>query len=151
MFLKQSQNHSKFLFHSLFLLLFHCQVMSDSLRPHGWQHARLPCPSPSPVLCPSSSCPLNQWCHPTVSSSVSLFSCLQSFPAPGSFPVSGLFASGGQTTSASASVLPVSIQSWFPSGSTFFFFLILQSKGLSRVFSSTTAKASVLGRSVFLA
>ena len=121
------------------LLLFHCQVMSDSLRPHGRQRARLPCPSPSPVVFPSSSCPLNWWCHPTGSSSVSLFSsCLQSFPASGSFPVSGLFASGGQTASASASVLPVSIQSWFPSGSTGFF--ILQSKGLSRVFSSTTVR-----------
>ena len=72
------------------MLLFSCQVVSNSLRPHGLQHARLSCPSPSPQIFPSS-CPLNQWCHPTISSSVTLFFCLQSFPASGSFPMSQLF------------------------------------------------------------
>ena len=88
---------------------FSRSVMSDSLQPHGLQHARLPCPSPPPRLC-SNSCPLSQWCHPTISSSViPFFSCLQSFPASGSFPMSQFFASGGQSTgvSASASVLPM--------------------------------------------
>ena len=88
----------------------------------------------------SNSCPLSRWCHPTISSSVIPFSsCLQSFPASGSFPISQLFASGGQSTgaSASASVLPISIQGWFPLRLTG---LILQSKGLSRVFSNTTVK-----------
>ena len=84
------------------LLLFSCQVMSSSSRPHGLQHARPPCPSPSPRVCPSL-CPLNWWCHPTISSSVTLFFCLQSFPASGSFPVSQLFASAGQSIGASAS------------------------------------------------
>ena len=86
-------------------------VMASSLRPHGLQHARLPCPSPTPGAC-SNSCPLNRWCHPTISSSVVPFSsCLQSFPASGSFPVSQFFASGGQSigASASASVLPMNI------------------------------------------
>ena len=90
--------------------------MSDSLRPHGLWHARLPCPSPSPRVCPSS-CPLNHWCHPTISSSVILLSFyLQPFPAAGSFPVSHLFLSGGQSIGASASapVLPINIQCWFP-------------------------------------
>ena len=94
------------------------QVMSDSLWPHGLQHTRLPCPSPSPRVCPSS-CSLSQWCHPTISSSATLFSfCLQSFPASGSFPVTQLFTSGGQRIGASASVLPVSIQGWFSLGLT---------------------------------
>ena len=97
------------------LLLFSRSVVSDSLRPHGLQHARLPCPSPSPRAC-SSSCPLSQWCHPTISSSVIPFSCLQSFPASGSFPVSLLFESGGQSIGALASVLPRNIQGWFPLG-----------------------------------
>ena len=94
--------------------------MSDSLWPHGLQHARFPCPSPSPRVC-SNSCPLSQWYHPTISSSVIPFSsCLQSFPASGSFPMSWLSASGGQSigASASASVLPVNIQGWFPLGLT---------------------------------
>ena len=97
-------------------LLFSPQVMSDSSRPYGLQHTRLPCPSPSPGVCWKSR-PLNQWCHPTISSSVTLFSfCLQSFPASESFPVSLLFASGGQCIGASASVyvLPMSIHGWFP-------------------------------------
>ena len=96
-------------------LLFSHSVVSDSLRPHGLQHARLPCPSLSPRAC-SNSCSLSRWCHPTISSSVTLVSsCLQSFLASGSFPMSWLFASDGQSigASASVSVLPVNIQSWF--------------------------------------
>ena len=93
-----------------------CYIVSDSLQSHGLQHARLLYPSPSPGTC-SNSCLLCQWCHPTISSSVSPFSsCPQSFLASGSFPVNQLFASGGQSigASASASVLPVNIQDWFP-------------------------------------
>ena len=92
--------------------------MSDSLRPPGLQHARLSCPQLSPGIC-SNSCPLSQWCHPTISSSVVPFSsCLQSFSASGSFPMSQLFASGGQSigAAASVSVLSVNIQGWFPLG-----------------------------------
>ena len=97
-----------------------CSVMSDSLRPHRLQHARLPCPSPSPGAS-SNSCPLRRWFHPIISSSVVLFSsCLQPFPASGSFLMSWLFTSGGQNigASASASVLPTDIQGWFPLGLT---------------------------------
>ena len=114
--------------------------MSDSLWPHGLQHTRPPCPSPTPGVY-SNSCPLSQWCHPTISSSVVPFStCLQSFPASGSFPMSQLFASGGQSTgvAASASVLTMNIQDWFPIGWTGWIFL--QSKELSRVFSNTTVQ-----------
>ena len=99
---------------------------------------RLPCPSPTPRAC-SNSCPLSQWCHPAISSSIIPFSsCLQSFPASGSFPTSQFFASGGQSigASASASVLPMNIQDWFSLGLTGW--ISLQSKGLSRVFSNTT-------------
>ena len=102
------------------LLLFSCEVVSDSLRPHGLQHARLPCPPLSRGVCSNSS-PSSQWCHPTISSSVALFSsCPQSFPASESFPVGRLFASGGQSirASASASVLQVTVQGWFPLGLT---------------------------------
>ena len=108
--------------------------------PHGLQHARLPCPSLSPRVC-SSSRPLRQWCHPTVSSSVIPFSsCLQSFPASGSFPVSWVFPSGGQSIAptASASVLPMSLQGWLPLGLTGLISLL--SEGLSRVFSNTTVQ-----------
>ena len=120
-----------------FVVLFSHQVVSDSLRFHELQHTRLPCPSLSPRVC-SNSCPLSQWCHPTSSFSVALFSfCLQSFPALGSFTMSWLFASGGQSIVASASILPVNIQYWFPLGFTS---LILLSKRLSRVFSSTTVQ-----------
>ena len=121
-------------------LQFSCSVMSNSLRPHGLQHARLPCPSPTPRAY-SNSCPLSQWCHPTISSSVIPFSsCLQSFPASGSFPVSQFFASGGQSigVSALASVLLMNIQGWFPLGWTGW--ISLQSKGLSRVFSNNTVQ-----------
>ena len=107
-----------------YMLLSH-SVMSSSLRPHGLQHSRLPCPSVSPRI-RSNSCPLSQWFHPTISSSVARF-CPQSFPAPGPFPMSQLFVSGGQSIIASASVLPVNIQDWFPSGLTGLIFL--QSKG----------------------
>ena len=112
--------------------------MSDSLRPHGLQHARLPCPSPTPRAC-SNSGPLSQRCHPTISSPVIPFSSyLQSCLASGSFPMNQLFASGGQSTgaSASASVLPMSIQGWFPLRWTSLISLL--SKGLSRVLYSTT-------------
>ena len=98
------------------LWLFRSSVVSYSLWPHELQHVRLPCPSPSPRAC-SNSCPLSLWCHPTISSSVVPFSsCPQSFPPPGSFPMSWLYTSGGQSIgdSALASVLPVNIQSWFP-------------------------------------
>ena len=100
-------------------------------------HARLPCRSLSPRVC-SNSCPLSQWCHPNISSSVTPFSCLQSCPASGSFPVSQLFASGGESIRASASVLPMNIQGWLPLGLTGL--ISLQSKGLSRVFSNITVQ-----------
>ena len=115
-------------------------VMSDSLWPHRLQHARLPCPSPAPRAY-SNSCPLSRWCYPTISSSVIPFSsCLQSFPASGSFPMTQFFTSGGQSigVSASASVLPMNIQDWFPLRWTVW--NSLQSKGFSRVFSNTTAQ-----------
>ena len=102
---------------------YQCSSVAQSyptLRPHEPQHTRPPCPSPTPGVYPNS-CPLSQWCHPTISSSVGSFSShRQSFPASGSFPVSQLFASGGQRigVSASASVLPMNIQDWFPLGST---------------------------------
>ena len=122
------------------MLLFSRTVMSNSLRPHGLQHVWLPCPSTTPGAY-SNSCPSSWWCHPTISSSVTPFSsCLQSFPASGSFPMSQFFASGGQSigVSASASVLPVNSQSWFPLGLTGL--IALLSKRLSRVFSSTTVQ-----------
>ena len=120
------------------LLFVKSLIVSNSLWPHGLQPARLPCPSPSPRVC-SNSCPLSQWCHPTVPTSDTPFSsCSQSFPASGSFPMSWRFSSGGQSTRASASVLPRNIQHWFPLGLTSF--ISLQSKGLSRVFSSTTVQ-----------
>ena len=119
---------------------FSHSVVSDSLWPHGPQHARLPCPSPTPRSY-SNSCPSSQWCHPTISSSVIPFSsCLQSFPTSGSFLMSQFFASGGQSIgiSVSASVLSMNIQDWFPLGLTGW--ISLQSKGLSRVFSKKTKK-----------
>ena len=122
------------------LLLFSCSVMSDSLWPHGLQHARLPCPSLSPRVC-SNSCPLSRWRHPIISSSVLPFSsCPQSFPASGFFSMSQLFVLVGRSirASASASVLPVNIWGWFPLGLTGL--ISLQSKGLSRVFSNTTVQ-----------
>ena len=102
------------------------------------QHARPPCPSPTPRTY-SHSCPLSQWCHPTISSSVAPFPfCFQSFPVPGSFPMSQFFASGGQSIGVSVSVLPMNIQNWSPLGWTGL--ISLKSKGLSRVFSHTTVQ-----------
>ena len=115
---------------------FSRSVVSNSLQPHELQHSRPPCPSPTPRVYPDS-CPLSWWCHPTISSSVVPFSaCPQSFPASRSFQMSHLFAVSGQSigVSASTSVLPMSIQDWSPLGWTG---LILQSKGLSRIFSNT--------------
>ena len=133
-----------------FSFQFYSSVVSDSLRPHGLQHARLPCPSPIPRAY-SDSCPSIRWCHPTISSSVIPFSSgFQSFPASGSFPMSQFFTSGGQSieVSVSASVLPMNIQDWFPFGLTSW--ISLQSKGLSRIFSnSTVQKASILPRLAF--
>ena len=115
-----------------------CSVMSNSLQPHGIQQARLPCSSPNPRVHPNS-CPLSRWCHPAISSSVIPFSsCLQSFPASGSFPMSRFFASGGQSISSPTSVLPMNIQDWFPLEWTGW--ISLQSKGLSRVFFNTTVQ-----------
>ena len=117
---------------------FSHSVMSDSLRPHGLQHVRPPCPSPTAGVY-SNSCPLSRWCQPTISSSVIPFSSSrQSFPASGSFPMSRLFASGSQSigVSASTSVLPMNVQDWLPLGLTGW--ISLQSKGLSWVFFNTT-------------
>ena len=118
---------------------FSHSVVSYSLQPHGLQHTRPPCPSPTPGAY-SNSCPLSQWCHPTISSIVPFSSCPQSFPASGSFQMSQLLAWGGQSirVSASTSVLPMNIQDWFPLGWTGW--ISLQSKGLSRLFSNTTVQ-----------
>ena len=119
---------------------FSCSFVSNSLWPHTLQHTRLSCPSPTSGAC-SNSCPLGWWCHPTISSSVVLFSShLHSFPASGSFPMSQFFTSGGRSVgvSASASVLPMNIQDWFPLGLTGWISLLC--KGLSRVFSNTTVQ-----------
>ena len=117
---------------------FSCSVMSDSLRPHESLHARPPCPSPTPGAHPNS-CALSWWCHQAISFSVVPF-CPQSLPASGSFPMSQLLTWGGQSirVSASASVLPINTQDWSPLGWTGW--ISLQSKGLSRVFSSTTVQ-----------
>ena len=120
---------------------FSRSVLSYSLRPHGLQHARLPCPSPIPRAY-SNSYPLTRWCHPTITFSIVPFSsCLQPFPASGSFQMSPFFISGGQSigVSASALVLPMNIQDWFPLGWTGW--ISLHSKGLSRVFSNTTVQS----------
>ena len=120
------------------LLLFSCSVLPDSLQPHGRQHARFSCLSPSPRNW-SNSCPLCRWSHPTIS--VAPFSsCLQYFPGSGSFPMSQFFPSDGQSirVSSLASVLPMNIQGWFPLGVTGLISLL--SKGLSRVFPNTTVQ-----------
>ena len=122
---------------TLLSVQFSRSVVSDSLRPHEPQHTRPPCPSPTPGVYPNP-CPLSQWCHPAISSSVVPFSsCSQSLPASGSFPISQLFTWGGQSigVSASASVLPMDTQDWSPLGWTGW--TSLQSKGLARVFSNT--------------
>ena len=124
-------------------------VVSDSLRTHEPQYARPPCPSPTPRVYPNP-CPLSQWCHPTISSSVSPFSSSpQSFPASGSFPMSQLSAAGGQSigVSASTSVPPMNTQNWFPLGWTGW--ISLKSKGLSRVLQHHSSKVSILQRSAF--
>ena len=125
------------------LLLFSCSVVSDSLWPHGLQYTRVRCPSPSPAAC-SDSCSLSRWCHPAISSSVFPFSYLQSFSASGSFLMSQLFTSGGQSigVSASAWVLPVNIQGWFPLGLTGL--ISLRSKGVSSLLQHHNWKASAL-------
>ena len=130
--------------HKIFLISnsvqFSLPIVAKSMQPHGLQHARLPCPSPTPRAC-SNLCPLNQWCHPTISPSIVPFSsCPQSLPASGSFPMTRFFTSGGQSTgvSNSASALPVNIQDWLPLGWTGW--ISLQSKGLSRDFSNTTVE-----------
>ena len=120
------------------LLPFSHSVMSDSLRLHGLQHTRLPCPSLSPRAC-LNSCPLSQWCHPTTLPSLIPFFCLQSFPASGSFLMSQLLTSGDQSIGASASVLPMNIQGWFPLGLTGLISLL--SKGLSRSSSTPQFKS----------
>ena len=130
---------------------FSCSVVSESLQPHEPQHTRPPCPSPTPGVY-SNSCPLCQWCHPTISSSFFPFSsCLQSFPASGSFPMSHLFASGGKSIglAPSESVLPMNLQDWFPLGCTGW--ISLQAKGLWRIFSNTTVqKHQFLSAQLFL-
>ena len=143
-----------------FILLFHlwevilssiqfsCSVMSNSLWPHGLQHAKLPYPSPTPGAY-SNSCPLSRWCHPTISSSVILFfSHLQSFPASGSFPVSQFFRSSGQSigVSASISVLPMNIQNWFPLG---WLDLLAVQGALKSLLQHHSSKASILQCSAF--
>ena len=131
-----------FCFDSMFTqsVQFNCWVLSDSLRSHGLQHARPPCPSPTPGFY-SNSCPLSRWCHPTISSSVVPFSsCLQSSPASGSFQMSQFFTSGGQSIglSASTSICSMNIQDWFPLGWTSWISLL--SKGFSRLFFNTTVQ-----------
>ena len=130
-------------YHSIQLL-----IMSDSLRPHGLQHTRLPCPSPTPRAY-SNSCPSSRWCRPIISSSVIPFSCFQSFPASGFFLRSQFFPTGGQSigVSASASVLPMNIQDWFPLEWTGW--ISLQSKGLKSLLQHHSSKASILQCSAF--
>ena len=123
--------------HQTSSIQFSPSVMSDCLWPHGLQHARLPCPSPTPGAY-SNSCPSSWCCHPTISPVVPFSSSLQSSTASVSFPMSQFFASGGQSIGASASVLPTYIQDWFPLELTGL--ISLQSKGLSGVFSNTTVQ-----------
>ena len=129
---------------------FSCSVVSDSLRPHGLQHTRPPCP-PTPGV-HSDSCPLSRWCHPTISSSVVPFSShLQSFPASGSFQMSQLFSSGGQSigASASASVLPMNIQDWFISFRMDWLDLLAVQGTPKSLLQHHSSKASILRRSAF--
>ena len=132
-------------------LKFSHSVMSDSLRPHGLQHTRAPCLSSTPGGYPNS-CPLSQWCHLTISSSViPIFTCLQSFPASGSFPMSQLFVSGGQSIGVSAlgSVLPMNIQDWFPLGWTDWLDLLAVQGTLKSLLQHHSSKALVLQCSTF--
>ena len=138
------------MYNRLISVQFSHSVVSNSLWPHEPQHARPPSPSPTPGVYPNS-CPLSQWCHPTILSSVVLFSsCPQSFPASGSFQMSQFFASGGHSTgvSASTSVLPMNYQDWSPLGWTGW--ISLQSKGLSRVFNTTVQKHQFFGAQLSL-
>ena len=132
---------SSFFFRKMYIcsVQFSCLVMSDYLQPHGLRHPRPPCPSPTPGAC-SNSCLSSRWCHPTISSYIVPFFCLQSFPSSGSFPVSQFFTSGGQSIGvpASTSVLPMNIQDWFALGPTGW--ISFQSQWLSRVFSNTTVQ-----------
>ena len=122
----------------MFQFQFSCSALSDSLWPHGLQHTRPRCPSPTPGTY-STSCPESKWCHPTISLSVVPFSSyLHSFPVSGSLQIRQFFTSGGQSTGVSASVLPMNIQDWFPLGLTSL--ISLQFKGLSRVFSNITVQ-----------
>ena len=139
-FLTFQYNYAYVLYSEMSVSHFNRSVMSSSLWPYELQHARPPCPPPTPGVHPNP-CPLCRWCHPTISSSVIPFSsCPQSFPASGSFQMSQLFASGGQSigVSASTSVPPMKIQDWCPLGWSGW--ISLQSKGLSRVFSNTTVQ-----------
>ena len=125
-------------------------MISNSLRPHGLQHIRLPCPPPSPADC-SNSCPLSQWCHPTIlSSAISFSSCHPSFPASGSFPISQFFASGGKIIGASAlvSILSINIQGWFPLVLTDL--ISMQSRELSSLLQHHSSKVSIPWCSVSL-
>ena len=130
---------------------FSCSVVSDSLWPHESQHARLPCPSPTPRVYPNP-CPSSQWCHPTISSSVVPFSsCLQSFPASGSFQMSQLFTSGDQSirVSASTSVLPMNTQNWPLLGWTCWISLQFKEGTLKSLLQHHSPKASILRCSAF--
>ena len=134
----------------LILVVVH-SVMSNSLWPHGLQHTRHACPSPSPRAC-SNSCPLSQWCHPTISSSVAPFSsCLQCFPRSGSFPMSQLFTPGGQSIGvlASASVPPMNSQDWFPLGWTGLTLILRVQGTLKSLLQHHSSKASILQHSAF--
>ena len=133
--------------HSLIFFVVWSPSCDQLFETHGLWYTWLLCPSPSPGICPSS-CPMNWWCHPTISSSVSLFSsCLQSFPGLGFFPMSQVYASGGQSIGASASDLPKSIQDWLPLRLTDLIFLL--SKGFSRVLQHHSLKVSILRCSGF--
>ena len=132
--LLQAMFFSRYMMRNVMARSFSFSSVTDSLQPHGLQHTRLPWPSPTPRAC-SNWCPLSQWCHPTISSSVIPFSsCLQSFPTWGSFPMSQFFPSGSQSigVSASSSVFPMNIQDWFPLGLTGL--TSLQYKGLSFIY-----------------
>ena len=127
----------------IYSVQFSHSVMSDSLRPHGLQYASLPCPSPNPRAC-SNSCPSSQWCHPIISPSVvPFYSCLQSFPGSGAFPMSHFFELSGQSigVSASASVLPMNIQDWFPFRMDWFDLLAVKESSPTAHFKSINSSA----------
>ena len=136
------KNQSLYFTYWKMLLLFSCSVVSDSLWPHGLQHTRLPCPSLSPGVC-SNSCPLSQGCHPTITSSVTLF-CPQSFSASGSFPVSPVFTSGGQNIGASTSVSPSNEYSRMISFRIDWFDLLAVQGTLKSLYQQHNSKASIL-------